>query len=274
MPTTVTPLRYPGGKTQLYSVVKDILVKNHLKDVVYCEPFAGGCGLALKLLLNGDVSRIIINDVDRAIYSFWYAVLHNSEELCTYIDGVEITIDEHERCKEVYFHDELYSDLELAKATLFLNRTNVSGVLKGGVIGGQKQDGHYKMDVRFTKETLKRKIRNIAAWSNKIELHKQDVFNFLDEKILKVPNLFINFDPPYVEKGGELYLNHFSENTHERLRKVISKIRVPWIVTYDDHVLIKKLYSRYECKNIGVHYSVKNVRIARELLFSSKDIVL
>ena len=44
-----SPLRYPGGKAQLFPLVRDIIVANRLNGATYIEPFAGGAGLALKL---------------------------------------------------------------------------------------------------------------------------------------------------------------------------------------------------------------------------------
>lgn len=96
MPTTLTPLRYPGGKTALYDKVVSILGQNDLHDVTYVEPFVGGAGLAIKLLLKGDVSSIIINDIDPTIYAFWYSVLNRPEELCTRVLECKITIEERE----------------------------------------------------------------------------------------------------------------------------------------------------------------------------------
>ena len=81
MPQTLTPLRYPGGKSQLYDYALQLLEDNNLIGCTYSEPFAGGCGLALKLLLNGRVSRVILNDIDRSIYAFWWSVLNDHDNL-------------------------------------------------------------------------------------------------------------------------------------------------------------------------------------------------
>ena len=274
MPVTVTPLRYPGGKTQLYTFIRNLLVSNNLLGTVYCEPFAGGCGLALKLLLNDDVSKIIINDSDRAIYAFWYSVLHNSEELCSFVDSVDITVEEHEKQKYIYMCHEKYGELDLAKATLFLNRTNVSGVLKGGIIGGRCQNGKYGIDARFPKEGIKKKIRRIAELSDRIDLYNLDVFEFLDRVIKQKKKVFINFDPPYVKKGGQLYKNSFDEDLHRKLSNRISQLQTKWIVTYDICDLIESLYSRFRHDKIEVSYTVNTVRKAKECVFYSDNLII
>ncbi len=48
--------------------------------------------------------------------------------------------------------------LDVGFSTFFLNRTNVSGVIKGGIIGGQEQQGEYKIDARYNGQNLIRKL--------------------------------------------------------------------------------------------------------------------
>lgn len=165
MPATLTPLRYPGGKTKNYDFVKTILDANDLHGT-YIEPFAGGAGLAIKLLLHDDVQRIVINDSDRAIYSFWKCVLEHTEDLCSFINTVPLTYDEWEKQRYIYMNNDKFDELELGKATFYLNRTNVSGVIKGGLIGGNNQTGNYKMDARFNRKNLIKKIQRISLYKD------------------------------------------------------------------------------------------------------------
>ena len=157
MATTYTPIRYPGGKTKLYPEIKAILESNDLLGHPYAELFAGGAGLAIKLLLKGDVSSIVINDYDRAVYCMWDAVVNHAEDLCEFIDSAVLDVETWKAMRAVYRNSDDVGDFELGKAAFYLNRTNVSGILSGGVIGGLKQAGNYKMDVRFNRETLKKK---------------------------------------------------------------------------------------------------------------------
>ena len=153
MPSTYSPLRYPGGKTKFYSYVRDILDCNGLLGETYIEPFAGGAGLALKLLLNDDVKRIVINDFDPAIYCFWYSILQNPEAFCDLIMTVPLTQEEWKRQRQIYLEQDISEPLRLGFATFFLNRTNVSGVVNGGMIGGKNQSGPFKLDARDRKST-------------------------------------------------------------------------------------------------------------------------
>ncbi len=183
MPTTLTPLRYPGGKTALYYKVVGILKQNGLHDITYIEPFAGGAGLAIKLLLNKDVSNIVINDIDPAIYAFWYSVLNQPEDLCKRILECKITLAERENQIQILKNLRSNSILDLGFATLYLNRTNISGILDAGPIGGNGQDGVYKLDARFNKTGLIAKVNKIASYKQKISLSRSDVINFMDEVV-------------------------------------------------------------------------------------------
>lgn len=136
-----TPLRYPGGKRKLFHFFKDLIAANHLDGCSYIEPYAGGAGLAMSLFFSGTVGSIYLNDFNRSVYAFWHSVLNSTEELCRRIYDTPVTIEEWHRQKTVQQHLDSHSKLELGFSTFFLNRTNRSGILKGGVIGGKEQNG-------------------------------------------------------------------------------------------------------------------------------------
>ncbi|MBU3600756.1 DNA adenine methylase [Polynucleobacter sp. AM-25C3] len=275
MPITDTPLRYPGGKTQLLPLVIEILKKNDLIYGEYVEPFAGGSGIAVSLLLNDYVSQIYLNDLDYSIYAFWHSVIYESKELCRLIDKTEVTIDQWHRQKKILATPEKKSILEIGFATLFLNRTNRSGIIKGGVIGGLEQSGNYKLDCRFNKVDLIRKISRIALYGDRITLTMLDAEIFIKKNIPKTAkNSFINIDPPYFCKGSGLYTNFYKPADHASLAQGISKIKRKWMVTYDDVDEIRSLYSNFPMYTKNLQYSAQEKRIGVELLISSKELCI
>lgn len=153
MPITDSPLRYPGGKTKLYPTIKSIIDKNFTSNnCIYIEPFAGGAGLALKLLFNHDVEKIILNDFDPGIYSFWHSILTQSDQFCSLIEDCRIDMDTWHQEKDIYSAKSSHTELEVAFAAFFLNRCNVSGIIQGGPIGGHEQTGSYLINARFNKK--------------------------------------------------------------------------------------------------------------------------
>lgn len=266
MPVTYTPIRYPGGKTKIYPIVKKVIDENGFANHTYAEAFAGGAGLAMKLLLKNDVASVIINDLDRAVYCMWDAIVNHSDDLCAFVLDAEVTIDEWKRCRDTYRNQDEVEDFELGCAAFFLNRTNVSGILDGGVIGGIEQLGSFKIDARFSKPGLLAKIRAISKRSDSIRVFNLDAESFISDVLAKEENLFAYFDPPYVKKGPGLYRSSFDEGKHKSLAKAIQKCEFPWIATYDDDDLIERLYGENVRETFGIGYSAYRASRGREKL--------
>lgn len=265
-----SPLRYPGGKHRLAGFIQLAIQNLNMPYCTYVEPFAGGAGVALSLLLDGTVNHIVINDYDKAIYSFWRAVRQEPASLIELIQNTPVTIDEWHRQKEIYSTSTAYS-LDLAFATLFLNRTNRSGILNAGPIGGYAQDGEWKLDVRFDKEAIIAKIKLIAKERERITVYNKDIISLLRNYVsLFGDNLFFYFDPPYYNKGQKLYKNFFTPQDHKRIYDVITnEINSPWIITYDDVSQIAEMYSDYEMRHFDLTYSAANKGTASELMIFS-----
>lgn len=268
----LSPLRYPGGKDKTYQYVKYLVQNNNI--TTYIEPFAGGAAVALRLLLNGDVRKIIINDYDRSIYALWHTILTNHEELINLIASTEITMDEWYRQKEVQQDKENADEISLAFSTLFLNRTNRAGIIKAGVIGGKAQNGIYKLDCRFNKEEIIKRINNIADKADCIEVHNMDAQVFITSVIKRTRKSLTFFDPPYYDKGPDLYTNFYSHANHVELANTIKnemKNRY-WILTYDIAEQIEKMYHDYEPKKYHLNYSIAKPTKGQEFIFFSKKV--
>lgn len=269
MPSTPSPLRYPGGKTKLYDIIKPIVAQNITgNERIYVEPFAGGSGLALKLLCNNDVDQLILNDIDYCIYCFWYACLNHSEQLCEMIIDCNVNVDTWKIEKSIYLSPESYSKLEVGFATFFLNRCNVSGVIQGGPIGGFEQLGAYLIDARFNKKDLVDRIKKIGMLSDRISFYNMDATAFLQNELPQIirGDIFLNIDPPYVKKGKLLYENSFSEADHTELSRVVRALNYKWIVTYDECDFIRLLYADCRKQTISLDYSAGRTRKGSEFL--------
>ena len=210
MATTYTPLRYPGGKTAYAGLLSEVIRLNHLKDVTLVEPYAGGAGASIKLLLEGKVSQLILNDLNPAIYAFWWSVLNRSDELVKRINKTPVTIDEWKKQRAISRRNDVSKPISLGFSTLYLNRCNRSGILSANPIGGINQDGDYKIDARFNKEGLIAKIEAISKYSSLIEIRNSSCEKLLAgfKRRNDTSNLLVYLDPPYFQKGPSLYLNH------------------------------------------------------------------
>ncbi len=269
-----SPLRYPGGKTSLYPLVTSLLRDNKLERRHYAEPFAGGCGLALALLYGGHVSDIHINDVDSSIWAFWHSVLNHVEEIVNMIASTPVTVDEWRHQRAIYLAQDERDSLALGFAAFFLNRTNRSGIIKNaGVIGGVQQDGPYKIDCRFNRENLIRRVRRVAKYRSRIHLTKYDALKFLDKVCRDLSaETFFCIDPPYLKKGASLYTNYYSQRDHRDLAAKVLSIQNPWVITYDDDPFISDLYRNRRQYTFDIGYSLETKRQATELLIAGKGL--
>ena len=271
-----SPLRYPGGKNKLTNYIINLMSNNHLIGGTYVEPYAGGAAVALKLLIDGYVNNIIINDFDRSIFAFWYSILNNTDEFCRLIQETPINIENWNKFKDMQKNKENCNLLELGFSTFYLNRTNRSGIIKAGVIGGIDQKGNYLMDCRFNKELLISKIKKISEYRDFITLYNYDTLYLINNVINNLnQQCFIFFDPPYYKKGSTLYVNYYKHKDHVNLMNAIANIENhKWIVTYDNVPEISLLYSHYRTTTYSLKYTVEKKYLGSEIMIFSDNLEL
>lgn len=263
------PLRYPGGKGRLGPWLGELIRHNKISGGWYVEPYAGGAGAAIYLLLEGYVNHIVINDLDPLVFAFWWAVINDTERFLRLLEDTPVTIENWRRQKLIHESPENYSTTEVGFATFYLNRTNRSGILTAGVIGGQDQKGNYKINARFNKQELSRRIGRIAIRRRHISLYQLDALELLGRLVDKLPqNTLVYLDPPYYQKGDLLYKNHYNSDDHIKIAKKVAQLKLPWIITYDDCEPIKLLYKDFPMVDYSLYYSTSNSRfLTTEIMF-------
>jgi DNA adenine methylase len=235
-------------------------------DGIYVEPYAGGAGIATELLMTGYAREVWLNDIDPAIFAFWQAVLHKTEELIGLIATTPLTVEEWRKQKQVYSSPAMFELVSVGFAALFLNRTNRSGILNGGIIGGYQQTGRWLMDARFNRTELSDRIRRIGQYRNRIHISNEDAEVFL-RRLKLPPKSLVYLDPPYFHKGQRMYRNHYEKEDHARIADLVQrKLPFPWIVSYDDTPQIAKLYAGRRRIRYTLHYSAQVKRRGGELM--------
>ena len=270
-----TPLRYPGGKSKLSNFMRLVFKENNLIDGHYIEPYAGGAGIAFHLLFSGYASHIHINDLNKSIYSFWQVVLDDTDNICRLIHDTPVDIDNWFRQKEVQSHPEQYSILELGFSTFFLNRTNRSGIISGGVIGGKRQEGPWKLDARYNKTDLISRIEKISRFGDQISVYNLDAAEFINGIIPTLPlQSIVYLDPPYYNKGSDLYENHYKYDDHIIISNLLGNIGQEWIVSYDDTPEIRDMYQQYRNMPYTLSYSAADRYKGAEIMFFSDNLLI
>ncbi|QXV66104.1 DNA adenine methylase [Mucilaginibacter sp. 21P] len=267
MALSKSPLRYPGGKQKLAPFIAEILDENNLVNGHYVEPYAGGAGAALELLLSKKVNSIHLNDSSYAIYAFWHSILTDPERFCRSISSTSMNVDEWKIHKEILKHSSDHDIFDVGFSTFFLNRVNRSGVLTGGIIGGQAQSGTWKMDARFTRNDLIRRVETVAKNAHSISISNLDAEEYIMKNTKLLPdNTLIYFDPPYYEKASGLYLNFYRKDDHSRLAEVIqNEVRQKWVLSYDSADQILSLYENRRSFIYDLQYNASTVYKGKEV---------
>lgn len=270
----ISPLRYPGGKAKLFPFFSQLINENRLHSATYCEPYAGGAGLALKLLAHGFVPRIELNDLDRAIFAFWNSALFDTDRFCSRLAAIDVTVDEWRRQKEIYRSPSAGS-FDLGFATYFLNRTSRSGIIEGsGPIGGYEQKGEWKIDARFNKTVQVSNIQAVSKLSPCISLHNEDALAFTKNRLDDIDRL-IYLDPPYYVKGRKLYKNYYRHKDHVEIASLLgSKRQGNWIVSYDSAPQIHEIYRDFSGVVYNLQYSAGPRSSGEEVIFAGDRIAL
>ena len=271
----VSPLRYPGGKLKVVDYVKHLMEENDLCGGTYIEPYAGGASVALSLLYSKYASKIKINDIDRSIYAFWHSVLNETDALCRLIADTPVNMDTWNALREVQKRKMDEDLLSLGFSTFFLNRTNRSGILNGGVIGGKEQTGNYLIDARYNKEDLIERIEHIAGYANLIDLTSMDAAELIKRyKRTPAAKTLVYLDPPYYIKGRDLYLNYYNNDDHKAIAAAIKKYKGKWVISYDAVPFICDLYKEYRQKEYYLSYSAGNPSKGKEIMVYSNELII
>jgi DNA adenine methylase len=268
-----SPLRYPGGKWRIAAFFEQIIQLNGLNRPQYIEPYAGGASLALSLLFTEQVSEILLNDLDPAIHAFWHSVLTHNRDFIQLLNKTPVTPGEWSKQKAIYAKGATADKFGLGFATFFLNRTNHSGILNGGMIGGTKQHGTWKIDARFNRPELQRRIERVGNFKDRIHLFHEDAIEFLrNHRFTKTSLIYL--DPPYYKAGKHLYLNSYKPSDHAAISKDIIGLGSPWIVSYDDVPEIRELYKNMRHRRIKLFHTARSFREGNEILFFAPGLMI
>lgn len=261
-----SPLRYPGGKARLARYMGQLIEANDLVDGHYVEPYAGGAGVALAMLYLEYASHIHLNDLNRSVHAFWRACLDDPEEMCRRVGDTPLDMEEWRRQREIQREDDP-DMIDLGFSTLYMNRTNRSGVIKGGVIGGKAQAGQWKIDARFNRKDIQDRIQKLASYKSRVSLYRKDALELITELAGTTPQKTLFYlDPPYYRKADRLYDNHYKPADHASLAEAIGKLDRPWVVSYDDQPEIRALYQGFRQEGFGIGYSAGTVTKGAEVM--------
>ena len=216
-----SPLRYPGGKACLAQFLEDAIDINDLRGCSYFEPYAGGAGAALKLLYDGVVSELFLNDLDYRVYAFWKSAIEKTDEFISLVRKTPLSIDEWHHQSDICRKPGRHKLIDIGFAAFYMNRCNRSGIITGaGPIGGYDQIGRWRIDVRFNRETLSERIFELGKHRKQIHISGEDAIDFLTTHLprgKKRSEVLVYVDPPHVGNGQRLHMKSYVDKDHRAL---------------------------------------------------------
>lgn len=266
-----SPLRYPGGKGKVANFFKLLFLENDLVGSEYVEPYAGGASVALSLLFEEYASHIHINDIDPSVYVFWKVVLERPDELCQRVEAARPSVREWELQRRIQ-QDANADELELAFSTFFLNRTNRSGIIGGGMIGGRNQRGDWKIDARWRPKDSIARIEKISRFASRITLTGIDTVDYLEGVLPTLEVACLYLDPPYYGKGKGLYRSFYEHDDHKKIAVLVKQLQCPWVVSYDAEPKIEALYKDLAKLDYDLRYTARESADGSEVMFFSSGL--
>ena len=272
----LSPLRYPGGKGLLLDFISDVISRTVGDRISYIEPFAGGAAIALGLLSRGIVERAVIGDIDPAIAAFWRAVYYRTEEFIDKIWMCDVSIDAWHENWHILSSRDHTSDLELGFAAFFLNRTNHSGILRARPIGGLDQRGKWKLDCRYNRADLAKRIEALSVYRDRVDLFEGNACDLLDTLGDRLrEGSFIYADPPYLMKSTDLYLDDMDLEQHRILADQLRRNYSYWMVSYDkDTRVYGEFFPEERFVQFSIRHSASRAHIGEEIAVFSNSCVI
>jgi len=227
----------------------------------------------MRLLGSGAAGVVHINDCDPLVHAFWSAVVADADRFIERIWSVPLTVDEWRRQRFVQQHSAEFSPFDVGFAAFFLNRCSRSGLItRSGPIGGYAQGGPWRVDARFNRAELSKRVAFVGEHRGRIHVYGLDAVDFL-RRMRRRNRVFIYLDPPYVLNGSRLYLNHYRDADHRRLASYVLRwLRGhPWVLSYDDAPLIRGLYAPCVMVPLSIRHSVQNKGRGTEVLILPPD---
>ncbi|MEP7763672.1 DNA adenine methylase [Sanguibacter sp. 25GB23B1] len=268
----VSPLRYPGGKARMAPYLAQLIRSQEHRPVSYAEPFAGGAGAALKLLVDEAVKTIHLNDLAPGVAAFWRSVFNHTEALTGLVLEAVVNIDAWHVHREIFDNPSQHDDLSLGFSTFFLNRCNRSGILSARPIGGLGQSGNWKLDARFNRQNLARRIATLGQYRRRVSITQLDAKDFMSSVEHLGASLLAYVDPPYIVQGENLYLDSLTYADHVALATHLSTSAVPWILTYDTaEQVTTDLYRGFRAAQFSIAHTAQKQHVGSEyVVFSDR----
>lgn len=232
--------------------------RSHLWGFEYREPLFGSGEIGFDILRRiHPSSRVWLNDLDPDLVCLWRSVHEGPAEFLSLVRAFKPTAEKFFEFKERDGQPEgTVADRGFRK--LALHRMSVSGfgARSGGPIGGKSQaNAKYTVECRWRPERIMAEANRLHHLMQGFERLRITCGDF--EELLRgaTEKTFVYLDPPYYAKGRQLYKHYFRHEDHERLAKSLRRSKCRWVLSYDDHPEIRRLYDWANFSDLFITYT-------------------
>ena len=258
--TTLSPFRYPGGKSWLRRTVIDWIEHLPRRPTILIEPFAGGGSISLAVIQSDACDRAIMAEIDPEVAAVWQTIL--SDDFASLISMIRSFRLTRKNVKKL-LNEDMGNIAETAFKCIVRNRVQRAGILAPGaglLLNGEDGKGLHS---RWYPRTLESRIEQVRALAPRIEFIEGDGMAVL-KRYKSNPKVTFFIDPPYVARNGgpgrRLY--RYNSVNVESLFEILSDVAGPFFLTLheDDSVQrLAKLYG-FQVKELPMrtaHHTIK-----------------
>jgi len=227
-----SPFRYPGGKTWLVPSIRKWIGSLPQKPCELIEPFAGGGIVSLTAAFESLTRKVSMVELDAEVAAVWQTILNGQGEwLAERIVNFSLTPE----AVKTELISEPKETRDLAFKTILRNRVNHGGILAPGSGVLKHGENGKGLASRWYPATLKKRILDIQAVKDRIEIVQGDGMEALRANAHRTDAIFF-IDPPYTaagKKAGSRLYTH-NELDHEELFSVAASLQGDFLMTYDN----------------------------------------
>lgn len=265
-----SPLKYVGGKTRLYPMIKPYFVQSGKESIV--EPFAGSASTFFLLAKDNLLSKpSLLNDLSAPLIDFYESLkgCHSTliSNLHSFSDYHSEPFYKHVRAWDRF---DYYNDWQLSSRYLYINKTGYNGLYRVNLNGQCNTPWGKKKNFIVNEGNLK--------WASTV-LQGAELQSLDFDMLVIDPTKFYFIDPPYYGTFDSYTRTKPDNEFYIRLRsfiKRLDKAGAKFLLTNSNHFFIQSLFADYHQKEVGITYNVsgklKGRKPTKELFISNMEV--
>jgi DNA adenine methylase len=265
VPSTLSPFRYPGGKSGLRSRIISWIRNLSYRPQQFLEPFAGGSSVGLAIAELDLADHVTLVEIDPDVAAVWKVILSGqADALAAHIRRFKL--DQASARKTLNGYDD--NRVSQAFRCLLRNRISRGGIMAPGAGWLNYGEGGKGIHSRWYPETLARRIERVHGLRKKFTFIEGDGLEIL-RQFSAAPRTAAFVDPPYVANGRGAGLRLYS---HYRVdcKDLFQEVRTfsgPMIITYHRSEIVQR-----EAKAAGIEWHTVNMHTAHTV--SKRQLIL